>query len=908
MASSDETPFEVLGRIEVDLDALKASLDKSLDLVEAHGKKVEEVAQKTAKSISTIGAEERPGGGGKQSPFSESAKQIRQIHQQRFEEFKKVLDPTFGGPTPSRSLLGGGGGGGGVSGWLKGFFGGAGEGGGGESGGGSGGEHGARHSPAAEFAHSARIVSHDLLPAIGKLSPALAEFISAGAGAARTAVFFGGAIGGLAVGAAILSTILGKYVEKAHEATAAQLELSQSFKLLDTGRAEAQIKKADESISEFNIKAQKFSDYSDQEGEGFVQKGVARLVNRFDIIAEGVTGAVAAKVRRLPKELENFNRIYQEVEVPKGLIASQKVEAETQQKIGERAIRNAGSIEDLGESYDKVAKAIKAKGQAEDDEITRAATLEKVRTARQSGTASTAIWTEQTQGRITQAEAMKRQASLEEATTKRMGQIDDEANRKKTDSDKQTTQSILDNADKRRKALADAAAQEEQYIQKNIQRQQARLESSSSTVNAIADAENSLSKVRRDHLGQVESESSLEARLSSTRVNTIGPILAGIKAENAGYESQKRELEGLIGAHENEIANVEKLKDVELDHIDKVKSAREKLAKATADLEAKAAQEREQRMQQQLGLEDKRFAHLVGMGRVTMQQQMSRQAEASVDPRRTKDQQEQAEQDLFNTRKDYAQEYFKLYQNLNYSTHQAEIQFAETQLSRTTAGSKQWFEQLQQIAGLYKQVHEEATQIWNAEIGVAASEAQRLGRTTIRNKDVAGYVDKARRRDEKIYHGGRATLSDFGAAYGRKGLWETVDREGLNPNAAFGKMMTRPQDQLAETMNRVSTQMSKSVDVQTVTVTANNAALNANTEALGSLTDAVKENTAAQGTGDGGGQSESGGEAKPQGAPTYLLASEGRRAFTNIPSGVSSQQGRSLYWEGRRQPQTESDL
>lgn len=146
--------FEILGRIGVDLAALDASLSKSEGRAKAHAESLNRI-------FATVKGPD-PGAGKATSKLRKSLGQAI---------FNEGFMP---GDTPGAVGEGAGGGGG--------------EGGG--------------HSATANFAHLARVARHTLLPALQQLNPEMGQFISVGAQSARTAVFFGGAMGGVEIGRA----------------------------------------------------------------------------------------------------------------------------------------------------------------------------------------------------------------------------------------------------------------------------------------------------------------------------------------------------------------------------------------------------------------------------------------------------------------------------------------------------------------------------------------------------------------------------------------------------------------------------------------------------------------------------------------------------------------------------------
>jgi hypothetical protein len=411
---------------------------------------------------------------------------------------------------------------------------------------------------------------------------------------------------------------------------------------------------------------------------------------------------------------------------------------------------------------------------------------------------------------------------------------------------------------------------------------------------AIEKAEQDIAKVRREQAGTVESAAEQEAGFTKAREHSTSTLVAGLEAANALYASQRREIEGLVAAGVNAIGNQEKLADLEREHADDIITRKNKIAQVTAENAAREAQERQRRRQEETALEDRQLAHRVAMGRVSMQDQMETVAAGRTDPRRTAAQQEQAEEQLLGLKREYAERYFRLYDQLGASTWEGQLESAKSFLSQTVEGSRAWFDQVTKISDIYKAIHDQAKSIFQQELGIAASEAQREGRTRMRISDVDKYVAKVRKRDEKILAGKSGTIADVTGAVSRRDLFQTVDREGLSPREAWARMQRSPQQDLAETLTRVATQQVHTADIQVASTNQFAAAV----DKFGAAVDRI-------GAGQGG-RGNDVNPLAPQEAPgsRSVLPSKGPRAFSNmmLSADTSSLLGRSLYLEGKRGP------
>lgn len=664
---------------------------------------------------------------------------------------------------------------------------------------------------------------------------------------------FGGVIGIVIATAVVLTRTIMSYISAAQEASAKTLEVSQALKGVGGGGAvEAQVKKISQGVDELS---QSWGEVTGKAGAW--QKIIAAIaVTTNRVFGMSMKDKMEDLLRATSAAIDASNRL----EMPGARAEARGSAADLAEKQAQLNLQNATTAGERAAAEADLAQAIKDKTSATIDSIK--ADFEAAKAAGKTNA--------------------KKMASIKIASAEAAGE-----------------QRLRENEDRQRKVRAQADAESESYVQRDIQRGQKRLENNMATAMAIEKAEADITKVRREQAGEVESAASQEADFTKEREHSTATLVAGIKAANAEYASQRRALEGLIAAGVNAIANQEKLTDLERTHADDIIARKNKIAQVTAENAAREAQERQRRNQEEIALEERQLAHRVAMGRVSIQDQMGVATAGRSDPRRTAAQQEQAEEQLLGLKREYAERYFKLYNQLGTSMWQGQLESAKSFLSQTVEGSRAWFDQVTKISDIYKAIHDQAKSVFQQELGIAATEAQREGRTRMRLADVDKYVEKVRRRDEKILRGGSGTIADVTGAVSRRDLFQTVDREGLSPREAFARMQQDPQQQLAETINSVATRQSSAAETQV-------AATNQFAMAVDKFDAAVDR------IGSGGGRGNDVNPA-PASAPSArgVLPTKGPRAFSNmmLSADTSSLLGRGLYLEGKRGPAaTESAL
>lgn len=759
--------FEAIGRIEVDLEKLKTSLDKAHTLVKENAVRTEATLSDHAKKI-TEHIKNLPGGGSSE-----------------------------GGP-------------------------------GGEGPGGGGGEGGGRHNPTAEFAHIARVVRHDLTPALARLNPQLAEFITAGAQSARSAVFFGGAIGGIAIAGAVASTIIAKYIDKAKEMTAATHESSRALDLLDASRAEAGIKKISEAIAEYNVQ----SDIATGKIEsGFWQKLIAYAA----VATESVTGAIETQRDKLHEFLVSSAKIGWETTVPKAQIQAQKDAADLFERQAKIQVQQATGADALTNAYDMQTRAIKAKS---------VATIEGLQQDQKIADA-------QHKNLIQQLEDGKRIA--ESDYTKAMGKAErmapglredaaatatEERNKKimKLTVDQGLAETVylqnkLDSDNKIKKSNDDTT----QNLKENLESRAAALlketESRASLVDRTIAAEEKIRQVHQADLGQVESEGHMTDRLRQSREAALEPLRTELTQIEQRGELRKKELQDRLrevsagvehttkGTKEHD-ANVAAQKELgkELEELETTQSsitAKKKAEIALKELEKQGEEEaaiiaRNHALVEQ---ENKTAQHRIVMGRVSMIDEARRLQRAVADPRRSLDEQRKAEEDLQGLKVQYANNYFKLYESLGRPLYAEQLQFAKDIANEQVIGSQKWFDSVQEVAKKYQEIHDKATGIANTQAGIAEQTARRHGVEEIGPQDVARWMEVARGEANQKLQGGKGTGLGIGEALNIRQIGYKASRPGGGFGENFSEALKDPQQEFANALENLGTSVGSSSQV-----------------------------------------------------------------------------------------------
>ena len=730
------------------------------------------------------------------------------------------------------------------------------------------------HSTGSQFSHLARIIREVLAGPLAALSPELGRFVGASAAAARSARFYGAAIGAAIVGAVVFTEVLGKYFEQANKATEATVEASQALATLDFDRSSASVKKASDELAKYNVQLQQV---------GNDQYTVwQQIAARIAITQDAITGGTKQMVANMAEEAKNqANVLIPLVEIPKALAEAEKKAADIASKRAQMAIAEASSTEEIGKAYDAAAAAVQRKTKADLEEL-------RIKELKEGREGQTVVDNAATAGAT-----LEQIAQLQIAHNKKMAKF---AIERKTLLDQESFEAFK-SADEKKKALAQAAADAEDAAQKDIERNLKRVQDTARSAEAIAQAENQIAEIQRKRAGVVESVGQLEDRLAASREHATEPIVAGIQAATDKYQSQRRALEELIAAGKDVYKNTIKLTELEKSSAEEIGGLKRKLAEEEASQNAKAAQAREERNQKEIASEEKKFAHLVTMGRATMQSEIAFQEAAARDPRRSADQQAEAEEKLLAKKKEYADQYFRYYQSLGANTFQQELQFATNMLSQTVEGSKSWFEQVDKIAKLYERIHNEAKGIVSQVGGAAEAEAKRHGKMIKNAQDLAYWAARAEQGDTDVLRGGGKKPGQFLQAVGRVDTWRQAQQFG-GVGAALDVALANPQAQLANTIASTATRPDIYGQVQDQMAgqrAAADAARDA-ADAMALLADAARVAAGALGGVGSGGDADKSSSS----APTRVLETAQGRMYTNVPPNVDSAMGRALLLASKR--------
>lgn len=256
--------FYALGKIEVDLAALKASLTKSEDMVK-------ESASKQASFFS------KPAGRG-----------------------------GIGWADP-RMIFGGGDGGNG--------------GGHGGSGGGGGNGHGfpglghGAGEAASSVSHLTRITRELVQGPLLILAPQLGNITGVMASAGRSSRFLGAGFGILLIGAVAASAALGKYLEQVNETLKKQFDLNRALQTGDFERAAGAYDKAAEAVAEYD-----FNLRQSIEGETLA----IRVVAASKIVTQDLLGGREKLTKDAQESKAAWSKLYKDVQIPKDRLEERK--------------------------------------------------------------------------------------------------------------------------------------------------------------------------------------------------------------------------------------------------------------------------------------------------------------------------------------------------------------------------------------------------------------------------------------------------------------------------------------------------------------------------------------------------------------------------------------------------------
>jgi hypothetical protein len=334
MADQAGSAFEILGRIQVDLGALKTSLSSAEGEVRASA---ERQKQSYASLANAAVAE-----------------------QKRIAEAQKLIAAGAAGAYAAKFGVGSAATKTGVEGHGEAFE----------------GADRAAQKYSSQIVHLTRLFREATGPLAREFSPALAETIGVLSAATRSARFYGLAIGGAAVAAVTAGTILARYISSLKETADAQFELQQSIDKVDFGRAETAYAKATEALDRyvFNIKEQA------QTFKG----GWSELVRGYVAGASLLFGAITGQNKQIEEEqgktAENLQKSYAQAKLPEEELERRKKYAELSQEIAKRQISEAASADDLTTSYVRLHSARRDALQAELESIDLKAKQEIART------------------------------------------------------------------------------------------------------------------------------------------------------------------------------------------------------------------------------------------------------------------------------------------------------------------------------------------------------------------------------------------------------------------------------------------------------------------------------------------------------------------------------------------------
>jgi hypothetical protein len=391
-------------------------------------------------------------------------------------------------------------------------------------------------------------------------------------------------------------------------------------------------------------------------------------------------------------------------------------------------------------------------------------------------------------------------------------------------------------------------------------------------------------------------------RAAAANISTFDQItkpraMAGRDVFNAGLLEREAQLnlrnaksvEELNAAYDQSVKSINDRTEAEIVQIQtqyKAEAAAGKVgafALANIEIDKKRAAQRADRADKEaertrglIALEEQQRAHAVRMGRMTMADELAADRAATVDPRRTLQEQMDAESKAFQSKRTMAESYFTFQTQLTgKSNFKEQIEVQRGFMGELVAGSAAWFAQTSKVADLFTRMREEAKAIFGSQAGIAESRASFEGKTTISANDIPDLLRRQREQDERALRGDQVRIGDISGAVGRVDLFRKMDQDNLSPREAFSRMMEDPSKQLAR-------------EIGTTAPVLNDLA-----EAAAQATQALR---GLAGTSPQGGQPGSGMVRRPPGGPS--LSEENRQAIMDAIATRLTDEKLAVY--GRR--------
>lgn len=837
----DNDAFEVLGRIEVDLQALKLSLAEAESEVQASADRQKKIHEESADAVvdaarraqeaqariaAGVPAEQVgvAGGGG---PEPKSA-------QEAANDAATVTSAVQAAATAGRTA--------------------------------------AMSAKAAgtEMSHLIRIMQMATGPIAQIAGPGLGGMVASLGHATRSMRYYGVAMGGAIAGVVLLSQVLSRYFAAAEKATAVTFEAGRALASLDAGRADAQIKAVVEDVAKLNLQ---WDQLSGAKAATWFQKVKAF----FAIVTEDVTGGVAQSIKGLQELVDASVRISRELEVPKAAVEARKAEIEIMESVTKRAIASSVAIEDVAKGYNALVQAVRDKNEETKKEIELA---EKGRLAFIKDAQKQILTRELAEADKKRDDALKKAADFE-TKAKQLGwgksQLQAEAGhagipggdvaayratiKKVHEDDVRDANARITGIEELEKASADRIAAKKTTADRQAAEEiKKRTEEGIATIRknadeAAASAEKIIApqmrilQMHRDFLGVAESERDAQARLNAERERSLAPLDAQEKAIQDVRKAREAEIAAQIAsnAEENRRAVAGGRAAVErgapeaevkafIDAATRTKTEHKRLLSERVENEdiagrrlVKLNQERVEKTVEwdvkilaasrenaaaRIKEEERVFSHAVATGRKTMVEEIAFSLAAARDVRRSIPEREVAERDAIEKRKALQEEYYKYARSLGMNTWAAEISDAEEGATRAARGSRDWFAQIQRIADMYHQIREAARGAVGAALQVSEQMARKragpggkVSEFTTRREVEADFREQERLDREAwktFMGGGQVRREDISGALGRQQMFEEFNKNFGSLGAALDAAFTPVAEKMWQSFTNIA--------------------------------------------------------------------------------------------------------
>ena len=652
-----------------------------------------------------------------------------------------------------------------------------------------------------EMSHLMRTLTMMSAGPLQQLNPQLAMLSASLGHATRSMRFYGVGVGSAIAGVVLLTQIMGKYFAAAEKATTITFESGRALATLDASRVESQIKTIVDDVSKLNLQLDQLSGKE----EATVWQKIKAAVG---VVTEDITGSIAQSIKQLQSLVDIRLKINEQLDVKKAAIDARKAEIEITESMTRRAIANSIAVEDVAKGYNTLVQAVRDKNveTGKEIELAEKARISFIKDAQAKVFEHEArVADEELQAKLKQA--VGRQQAFEEAS--REGQIlnADEpeeiakfvaAARKQRDTaieeakgrvkgvgelERIATESIRD-----KKIAAEKQASEEikKRIDEGISAIRKTADEEAASAERIVAAQERIQQSHRDFLGIAETEGAMRGRLHAERERALSPLAAEEKAIWQVHAARKADLETLIQKNEEadkfnrtalagvkEKGRPEDAEDIKAYEtaIEELGSRRKELAKELIeidastnlkiaklgreryekqiDLEAKAVQTTREGARARIQEQERVHAHAVAMGRKTLSEDIAVSIAAARDPRRSVAEREKAEEDALSKRKSAQEQYYRYAEALGMNTWREQIKGAETFAASVAQGSKEWFEQVQKIRGVYDQIRDAARSTLDFIIGAAGAEDRRSGKTRTAAQ-LAKEAERRQQRDQEL--------------------------------------------------------------------------------------------------------------------------------------------------------------